>query len=331
MAFVVCTLAAFACAAPLDEFAPCAEKNRLAFAREGAFTGLAIDKKRLLVPLGLLGADKLPKTWSLERYDPMTGMAIVRAKHELVPIVFRKADRVNEHKNLLLMSDAEAVIVPVTSLIRQHGMKPARVPNRSVSGSPLSAPCYSVVGVSMFGAIIESDFLERFIASGEPFGDLGFRLEGDKARYINPFIKDNPFQEGDQIKAINGARFEAPRELERAILFLIPADDANVTVRRGGADITIKAKVFPRLGGFLKADTFMEHIGWNLSGDLFVRDIGGSTLPILVGDQLVAIGGKAVKTPKEARAALSERKGAVRLLMQRDDFQFFITIETDSQ
>ncbi|MDR1911572.1 MAG: PDZ domain-containing protein [Helicobacteraceae bacterium] len=331
--FVCLAVCVWVAAAELGEFAPCVEKNRLAFEKAGSFTSVAIDSGRLLVALGLLNPDRLPKAWSLERYDPLFGFAIVKTVHNRVPIVFREADRISEHKNLLLLSQAEEVIIPSASLKRQLGTDPARVLSRSSSGALLTAPCYAVVGISMFGAIVESDFLERFIEGDDSFswGDLGFRLEGNIVRYINPFTPNNPFLEGDRIAKINGVVYETPREIERAILFLKPGDEANVTIERGGASAELKAKVVRRLGGFLKADTFLEHIGWNLSSDLVARSIDNHKLPIRAGDRIVTINGSAVKTPKEARAVLSGYRGSVRLLMQRDEFQFFIAIETEQK
>jgi hypothetical protein len=333
--FVVLALCAFAVAAPdaSPEFAPCAAKNRLAYAREGAFLGAAIDKDRLLVPLGLLDPSKLPKAWRLERYDPLSGFAIVRADHNLVPIVFRKADRLTEHQNLLLMNETDEIVVPVSSVVRQNGGVFARVPPRSPSGSLLTAPCYAVVGVSTLGAIMESDFIERFIEAPDPFnwGDLGFRLEGFTVSSVDPFAPNNPFTKGDRIKTLNGAAYDAPEKLARAILFLTPNNEANITIERDGAEITLSVKVIARLGGFLSADTFLERFGWIFNQDLHIRSSNNPKLPVRAGDRLVAINGAIVKNSAEARAALSGYKGAVRLLMQRDDFQFFIAVETEAK
>ncbi|MDR0665419.1 MAG: PDZ domain-containing protein [Helicobacteraceae bacterium] len=324
---------AFAFAALGEEFAPCAEKNRLAYARERNLVGVAIDADRLLVPLGLLSPNKLPKAWSLERYDPLSGLAIVRAKHNLIPIVFRKADRVTEHKNLLLMNENEAIAIPVSSVIRQLGATPARVAARSQSASLLTAPCYAVVGVSTLGAIIESDFIERFIASEAPFywGDLGFRLEDFNVSSVDPFITNNPFKRGDRIKALGGAVYETPEKLARAILFLRPNDETNISIERGGEEITLSAKVSKRLGGFLVADTFLERFGLVFNRDLFVRSVDNNRLSVRAGDRLVSVNGEIVKTSAEARGILTGHSGAVRLLMQRGDFQFFIAIEAQTQ
>ncbi|MDR2151394.1 MAG: PDZ domain-containing protein [Helicobacteraceae bacterium] len=333
LVFAFCASCAIVCAALTEEFAPCAEKNRLAYAREGNLVAVAIDKERALVPLGLLSPDKLPKAWRLERYDPLSGMAIVRFAHNLTPIVFRKADRIIEHKTLLLISETEAISIPVSSVIRQFGAIPSRIKPRSSSASLLTAPCYAVVGVSTLGAIIESDFIERFIAAKEPFGwgDLGFRLEGFNVSAVDTFVPNNPFKKGDRIKALGGVAYETPEKLARAILFLTPNDETNIAIDRDGAETTLRVKVSARLGGFLIADTFLERFGWVFSHDLVVRAANDNKLPVRAGDRLIAINGAIVKTPAQARAVLSGYKGAIRLLMQRDDFQFFIAVETEAK
>lgn len=81
------------------------------------------------------------------------------------------------------------------------------------------------------------------------------------------------------------------------------------------------------------ADTFLEHLGWKLDQSLTVHSIidqgfAGSRA-VRPGDRLIQINGAVVKSSEEAQRVLSGYHGPVKLLMSRENFQFFITLKTE--
>ena len=327
-----------------SEFAGCSERNRLSFVQNGSFTALAVSENLLLVPVGLLDISLLPPAWQLVRFDPLSGFALVRTDHRALPLRFRNADRIGEHQTLMLMNPSQQRVITTQSLTRQHGFFPAHTQTATISSTLVISPCYAVVGVSMLGGIVESEFLLHFIRGGSSdsddlggrdlnnsdfgWGDLGVRLNGFEVVHIDPFFVGEQFAVGDKIMSINGEKFNTARELERYILLLAPRSTARVVAARNGEPHEFEKPVSKRLGGFLAADTFLEHYGFRLDKNLFIVSVEESKKGRLqTGDQLVAINGVLVKTSAEVRAALTGRTGQLKALMQRDSFQFFITME----
>lgn len=187
-------LSLLCCAEP--QFSSCVEKNRLALTQSGGFSALAVDQKRLLVPVGLLSPAHLPKEWQLLLFDPLTGFAVVSADHALEPAAFRKADRIGEHPLLSIVEPGNDETAALTS--REEGLCGARLDKPIVSGAVVCAPCYAVMGVGMLGGFIESDYLRHLIDfEGEIFqwGDLGFRFYTgeNRVRFVNPFLPTTLF------------------------------------------------------------------------------------------------------------------------------------------
>ncbi|MDR2905145.1 MAG: PDZ domain-containing protein [Helicobacteraceae bacterium] len=342
--------------------APCYLKNRLAYDR-GA---VAIDAERLLVSLGFLSTQTLQKDWNLTTYDRLSGLAIVKslAPHGKTPIKTRPADRAAEHENLLYMNDAEAAPIPTAKFTRQFGSEPAATSRQMRSGSLLVAPCYAVIGVSATGETIESEFLQKFFDSNESaffWGDLGARFDGYEVEFLNPFA-ENELKVGDKIISINGKTFDSPREMEREIMLMDIGSDVNITIERKSAEkrivkldsndssnsapiasektLVISRKIIKKTGGFLYADTFLEHLGWFFDRDLYARGVYKPKYPIDANDKIVAINGFFVNDDRDVKrvlTALADKAGKlgsdpgkapkIKLLMQRESFQFFITID----
>lgn len=325
-------------AAEPDPFSSCIEKNRLAITQAGSFTALAVDRERLLVSVGLLSPLRLPGEWRLLRFDPLSGFALVAAQHTLEPAVFRKSDRIGEHPKLAVVEAQSADDAVLAQ--RQEGLRGARLDRPIRSGTVVCAPCYAVMGVGMLGAFMESDYLTHFInAGGEAFywGDLGFRLyEGEnRVRYISPFFAGNPFLPEDVIVSIGDVNVTNGREAARAVLLLEPDRPVKVRFLRANVAHETVVAAGKRLGGGLMADTFLEHLGWQLDQDLVVHAIvdqgfAGSRA-VRPGDRLIQINGAVVKNSAQAQAVLSGYRGPVKLLMSRENFQFFITLQTERE
>ncbi|MDR0746573.1 MAG: hypothetical protein LBE89_01630 [Helicobacteraceae bacterium] len=313
-----------------DEFAACLERHSLSTAEQGTLFTVAIDKDRLLA----IGDSPLPKGWESLRYDPLTGLTLAKAAHNLLPIVLRGADRINEHKEAAFFGKSGISIVPAQSVKRQNGVETA---GGRATGTLLTSPCFGVTAIATDAGFIESEFLRRFIDSNQSgrffWGDLGVRLKGFTVEFIDPFVRASPLLAGDKIVSINGVSFGGSYELERAVLLLEPETTAAIAIERGGRLVELQSPVYRRLGGFLFADTFLERLGIRFDKALFVRSvesINGRTLPIALNDRLISINGIQVADDRGVRAALSAFNGQIRLLMQRSDFQFFINVDMES-
>lgn len=312
-------------------FNSCIEKNRLAFEQNGEFIGIAIDKEQLLVPFGLLYPSDLPKEWRLVRSDPLTGLAVVKANHNKTPVNFRTSSRFFEHSRFVS-------VLPDThfeSGVKEHqvGLCGAKLEKPIRSSSIICAPCYAVMGVGVMGRFVESDYILHLIRSDDGWGDLGFRLyeNSNKIEFVSKTTL--PVEIGDEVISIGDLNSTNHIDLMKKILLTTPKTNLKVGFKRGGVVQYADMVVAKREGGGVLADTLLESLGWKFTHDLFVHSVEQNSFisnkNAKVGDKLIEINGKPVRNSHEVKVALRDAIEKISLLIERDEFQFFIVIDKE--
>lgn len=319
-----------------NRFASCEAKNQLAFVKNGSFVGIAVSTDQLIVPFGMLDRTLLPKEWELVRSDLLTGLALVKASHSATPVDFRTSKRMDEHDRFAVILPDESSSHAVAK--RQNGLCALELDKPVISGAVLCAPCYAVMGIGVLGRVVESDFVLHFLHSDQKeffWGDLGFRLfeNSNKIEFVDFSHANNQFKPADQVLSINDQNFTNTQELEQAILLLAPESTAKLTLIRDGKKITVETKVARRLGGGILADTFLESLGWRFDTSLYVNSIEKNSFVgsknVKISDKLIEINGVSVKSSRDIKTELAKPAEKVKLLLERDGFQFFVVIDKD--
>lgn len=312
-------------------FDSCISKNRLAFVQKSEFIAIAISNDRLLVPFGLLDLSLLPNDWKVVNRDFLTGLAIVETNHTALPVQFRSSTRFHEHDKYISILPNESFEATIKQ--HQYSLCGARLDRPIRSSSIICAPCYAVMGVGVLGRFVESDYVLHLIHSKAPFywGDLGFRFYDKSNKIEFLYRKDLGLNHDDEIISISDLNSTNRSKLEKKILLLQP--DTNVTVgfKRDGEIKTVDLIVQKRSGGGLLGDTFLEDLGWQFTQDLFVYSVQeGSYVGsknIKIGDRLIGINGIKVANSYDVRVVLKNAGKKLKLLIERDEFQFFVVID----
>lgn len=194
--------------------------------------------------------------------------------------------------------------------------------------------CCALEGLVTPDGIIEKEYIERFLKSKTTdYGDIGIRVEDAKKQIIikrvNPFIKNNPFLEGDCVVGYDGKKINNSAELMRKILFSKIGTIHVVKVKRASKYLTFKVKTQKRYGGGYISDTFLEQKGIYFSPNLSILKIANEFegYGLKIGDRLIQVNGTKVSNISDIREHISDFKYFASLLFERNGFQFFVNIK----
>lgn len=199
--------------------------------------------------------------------------------------------------------------------------------------SLLLTSCCSLEGIVTAKGIIEKEYIDRFIKINKvSYSDIGIRVEDDKnlviINAINPFIKGNPFKVNDCVLEFDGKKVQNSSSLMRDILFSKINSTHIVKVKRANKILTLKTKSLKRYGGGYLSDTFLEFLGLSFDKNLKIVKIEkkAQKYGLKLGDKLLQINQKNITNEEEILKIISQDTNSSNLLFQRDNFQFFVTI-----
>jgi len=198
----------------------------------------------------------------------------------------------------------------------------------------VSSSCCSLEGIVTQRGIIQKEYLHRFIAMKHPtYADIGIRVkEEDGLAIVNasdPFMKQNPFKIGDCILRYDNKKVQSASSLMRAILFSKIGSKHHVKIKRDKKFLTFDVESMQRYGGGDISDTFLEQKGIYFDKSLAITKFRGvfKNYGLKVGDRLIQVNGKRVKTQKELREYIEKFKDYSSLVFERKNFQFFVNIK----
>jgi len=220
---------------------------------------------------------------------------------------------------------------------RQLGLNSfAKLRQPLIVPSLLTTACCSLSGVVSSRGVIEKEYLAHFMASKEQrvvYGDIGIRLQQHKKSAVvsakDPFFEKNPLQKGDRIVAFDGKKVYSAAALMRSILFSKIGSKHTLLYEREGKKKKTTIIVQKRYGGGYVSDTFLEKKGLYFDAKLHLTKISGafSNYGLKVGDRLIQVNKKAVKSQKELRNYIEKHHNIASLLFERNGFEFFVNIK----
>jgi hypothetical protein len=205
----------------------------------------------------------------------------------------------------------------------------------SVKSALLSTGCCDVDGFVTPDGVIEREYLEHFLKSkskSNSYSDVGIRVKQDEQYVIvtavDPYVKSNPFLEDDCILKHNGKKVKNAAALMQKILFSQEGVRQIFQVKRGDKIVNLAQKTKIRFGGGYVSDTFLERFGIYVDEELKIvrlsENYKGNSLKVC--DKLIQIDDKRVHNQHEVMQTISAQGKVTSLLIQRDNFQFFVKL-----
>ncbi|QOP44986.1 DUF7488 domain-containing protein [Sulfurimonas paralvinellae] len=198
----------------------------------------------------------------------------------------------------------------------------------------VTSSCCSLEGVVTPRGIIQREYLNHFVTTkNNLYGDIGIRVKNEKGSVIvkasDPFMKNNPFLQGDCIVGFDGKKIDAASVLMCKILFSKVGSKHRVKVKRGSKLYTFTVMVQQRYGGGELSDTFLESRGLYFDAKLHLTKIGNAfqKYGLHIGDRLIQVDGVKVENEAALREYLQKTKHYKSLLFERNGFQFFVNIK----
>ena len=208
-----------------------------------------------------------------------------------------------------------------------------RFSDASVKVALLSSSCCDIDGLVTPDGVIQRVYLEHFLQSkSNSYADVGIRVKQDKQHIIvtavDPYVKSNPFLEDDSILKHNGKRVKNAATLMQKILFSKEGVTHKFQIKRGKKIVNLVQKAEMRFGGGYISDTFLERFGIYVDEELKIvrlsENYKGNSLKVC--DKIIQIDEKRVHNQQEVMQTISRQGKVTSLLIQRDNFQFFVKL-----
>lgn len=200
--------------------------------------------------------------------------------------------------------------------------------------SMILTSCCALEGIVTPRGIIEKEYINRFLKIKKvTYSDIGIRVKDEKKLVIvtasNPFMKSNPFEKDDCILELDGKKVKNSAILMRDILFSKIGSTHKVKIKRDNKVLIVNVKSQLRKGGGCLSDTFLEFLGISFDKNLNIVKIEKKALryALRLGDKLLQINGVKVKKERNISEILEKSKKSSKLLFQREQFQFFVTLD----
>lgn len=339
--FILFFLFVFAEENEVPDFTACYLKNRNALHQLDGKRAVAVGMHELLV-VGETGLgtprtlDGKPAPIQPLKYDPFLRLSLYGTQAELEPVSFRKSSGNKLGRELGFVTEGELWIGTLEA--KQRGLNHfARFSDKTVPSGVVGIKCASSVGIGVGGeAFIETDYILHFLSSPETrYGDVGARFTDRNGRPVvllaDPYFPGTRFRPGDVLLEVDGQPVRSGEEIEKRVLFAKRGERIAFKVERSGVPVAFTVTVGDRLGGGYLSDTFFERFGVYLDDALHIvrvpEEAPGRRRGFRPGDRILAIDKIPVSDVKTLRGILAAKESPeTSLLMERDDFQFFLTI-----
>ena len=312
-------------------FKQCYNKNRKSIVYFGDTKALAVSAH-----YAISYSKEEPKSKYI-KYDPYLKLYLFYSKKRLKPVKLKSTKKLSLGEWLASMDDDSLYIGNFAKRgggISSYFEHNSKVPTNSM----IACLCCDVYGLGVGeGKFIPTLLLKRFINAKEIFyGDIGVRFSKKAGRIvvssINPFYPQKLLKVGDIVLKINGKKIRNLENIRDIILFSKPKSKVTLEIKRGDKVLKSELRVIKRSGGGFLSDTFLESKGVFFDKNLKVIEVAKGSFAqkagFKKGDKLLAINKIAVKDYKSVRDALSKiGHKEIELLMDRDDFQFFIKVK----
>lgn len=304
-------------------FEPCKQKVIDSKTVVGEMLQIPIEKNQRLIFSQTLPTQKIIK------YDPFLSLYLVEDKSG-----FKYPFRFNSKfsGNTATINDKIAIKGEIAK--HQIGLDSFAQYSQNLLnlGVLINSCCYLEAIVTPKG-IIEKEYIQRFINTKKvSYGDIGIKISDAQKSVIvdesNPFLDGNLFKKGDLIVEFDGKRVTNSATLMRDVLFGEIGSVHKAKVQRDGTELIISATIQNRESGGFVEEKPLEFFGISYDENLSVIKIDkkAKEYGVEVGDRLMQVETRSVKTKDDIYKIFSDGKKTAILLFQRDDFQFFVNI-----
>ena len=267
---------------------------------------------------------------SIVRYDPFLALYLVKDTN---PFAYPFTINTKIKSPLAMVTDTKSCLVTIVQ--KQVGLNSfAKLDQPLIIPSLLSTSCCSLAGLVTAKGVIEQAYLAHFLANKEVvYADMGIRVQQEKDKVVvsakDPFFANNPLKKGDVIVAMDSKKVHSAAALMQRILFAKVGSKHSVHYLREGKKKQASIILQKRFGGGYVSDTFLEKKGLYFDAKLHLTKIGGEfrNYGLKVGDRLIQVNKKAVKSQKELRNYIEKHHNIASLLFERNGFEFFVNIK----
>jgi len=264
------------------------------------------------------------------KYDPFLSLYLVKNKE---PFAYPFTLDTTKKSPLAMVSDTKSCQANVAQ--RQLGLNSfAKLREPLIAPSLLTTSCCFLAGIVTKRGVIEEEYIEHFLATQRvEYGDMGIRVKQYKNRVFvsakDPFFENNPLKKDDVIVAMDGKKVQSAALLMQRILFAKVGSKHTLDYLRKGKKKKTTITLQKRYGGGYVSDTFLEKKGLYFDEKLHLTKIGGkfSTYGLKVGDRLIQVNKKPIKSQKELRSYIEKHHNIASLLFERNGFEFFVNIK----
>ncbi|MCW8894750.1 MAG: PDZ domain-containing protein [Sulfurimonas sp.] len=270
-----------------------------------------------------------PPNAKIIKHDPYLSLYLIEDKKR-----FKHPFRVNMKLSLGTAAVNTKTVVEGKILKRQVGLN-----SFATYSEPLPIPsmllnsCCALEGIVTPRGIIEKEYINRFLTIDKvSYADIGIRVKDENRIVVvsasNVFMQDNPFEINDFILEFDGKKVKNSADFMRKVLFSKIGSTHKVKIKRADKVLSFNVKSQMRKGGGYLSDTFLEFLGISFDKNMLIVKIEKKALPyaLKLGDKLLGINGVEVKNERNIADILSKNKNSLNLLFQRDQFQFFVTV-----
>ncbi len=319
------------------DYSRCAQRFALSMQKVENSYGIALNENELLYY-----GKQAPEDFKIIKSDPFMGLYLLQATKKMTPLELK--DLTDEAtKGILGVGSPEGFSVGKIVSRMSGFLDYAQFSEFTPQNSVISSICYQFYGIGTGDGFIESSYIKRFL-DGDNFtyGELGALFVNDSKRifvdYVEPFIKGINLEMGDEVLEINGQIPASFKEFLQTIYSLTPNTEANFKINRNGEIIDISTAVFERTGGMLLPHHYLSALGISFSDDWTIQHISNPPTGLgferlEVGDQILKINN--VDMPQDfiqgAKLISKNSKQPIKLLVVRDGFQFFVTINKTAE
>ena len=316
----------------LNLFAGCGNSGNFGSCKQKVIDSKTVVGETLEIPIEKnqrLIFSKTPPTQKIIKYDPFLSLYLVEDS-----CGFKYPFRFNDKFSGITALINDKIALRGEIVKRQIGLDSfAQYSQNILSLGVIINSCCYLEAIATPKGVIEKEYIQRFLSAKKvSYSDLGIKIKDAEKSVVvdesNPFFDGNLFKKGDQIVEFDGKKVTSSAALMRDVSFSEVGSAHSAKVHRDGVELVFSVTTQNRESGGFVSEKKLEFFGIGYDENLTVIKIDKSinVYGVDVGDTLIQIDAKRVKTKDDIYKIFSGGKKAAILLFQRDDFQFFVNI-----
>lgn len=310
----------------------CYERNKQAYVNIDGYPAIAITDTLAIAP----NIGRVPKTYL--KYDPFINAYIIESKTPLSPVPQNEERALGEGAWLTpIASNGQMDIGKLSGLGSGLGSFDFISVN-APKGTIITGGCCDMYGIGIGnGRFIGNRYLEHIVSYNSVYyGDIGANFQWQdgvvKVVSVDPF-SGSGLMLGDVVTHVDKRPVDSLRDVNEAILFAPNRSTLTLKIKRGDISQDLTVDIRPKPVMAMSTLSYLEPLGMHFDSRLVLKRVDvnskAQSQGLEAGDKLLQIGNISLKTPTDLRSLLPqlERDKIHHMLFERNQFQFFITLE----